>query len=139
MTQTRRFNPSQFDYSGILEIENALWPDCPTTLSELKHSDKYRDPKYFFQRLVLERKKTIVAYCEYGERYWSHVPGLFFLHISVHPDFQRQGYGTTLHNKILNHLSKFHPEKLYSWTREDKPSGYDFLKKYGYKWLCSNY
>ncbi|MCK5597707.1 MAG: GNAT family N-acetyltransferase, partial [Candidatus Eisenbacteria sp.] len=57
----RPFNYSDADYQALVDISNAVWPDRPSVPQAAKENDKRRDPKYYFQRLVVESDGEIVA------------------------------------------------------------------------------
>ena len=128
----RPFNYSDTDYQAICDVSNAVWPDRPSVPQGTKENDKRRDPKYYFQRLVVEKDEGIVASAIYGESDWTHVPGKFFVRMQVHPDHQRQGIGTTLYDRIMSDLAERSPTIFESHAREDRPQGMNFLEKRGY-------
>ena len=128
----RPFNYSDTDYQAICDVSNAVWPDRPSVPQGTKEHDKRRDPKYHFQRLVVEKDEGIVASAIYGESDWTHVPGKFFVRMQVHPDHQRQGIGTTLYDRIMSDLAERSPTIFESHAREDRPQGMNFLEKRGY-------
>ncbi len=129
----RPFNYSDEDYQALCDVSNAVWPDRPSVPQATKEHDKRRDPKYYFQRLVVERGGEIVASANYGESDWTHVPGKFSINIHVHPDHQRQGVGTRLYDRIMEDLAERGPTIFEAHAREDRPEGMSFLEKRGYK------
>ena len=129
----RPFNYSDTDYQALADISNAVWPDRPSVPQATKENDKRRDPKYYFQRLVVESDGEIVASAIYGESDWTHVPGKFFAMMQVHPDHQRKGIGTALYDHIMKDLEGRGPKIFESHAREDMPEGMGFLEKRGYK------
>jgi GNAT superfamily N-acetyltransferase len=129
----RPFNYSDADYQALSDISNAVWPDRPSVPQGTKEQDKRRDPKYYFQRLVVESDGEIVASAICGESDWTHVPGKFFTMIQVRPDHQRAGIGTALYDHIMGDLAERGPTIFESHAREDMPEGMNFLEKRGYK------
>ena len=129
----RPFNYSDADYQSLADISNAVWPDRPSVPQATKEHDKRRDPKYYFQRLVVESDGEIIASAICGESDWTHVPGKFFTMIQVHPDHQRNGIGTALYDHIVKDLAERSPKIFESHAREDRPEGMGFLEKRGYK------
>jgi hypothetical protein len=61
MMSIRPFDFSDADYQALADISNAVWPDRPSVPQATKENDKRRDPKYYFQRLIVERGEEIVA------------------------------------------------------------------------------
>jgi len=129
----RPFNYSDADYQEICDVWNAVWPDRPGVPQAIKESDKRRDPKYYFQRLVVEDGEGIVASAIYGESDWTHVPGKFFISVQVHPDHQRQGVGTALYDHIISDLAERSPTIFEAHAREDKAEGINFLEGRGFR------
>ena len=54
MFTIRPFEQKDSEYEAVVSLENAVWPDYPGTIEEWKHRDNSRDPRYLFQRLVIE-------------------------------------------------------------------------------------
>ena len=133
MLKFREFNNSDFDYEGIVNLDNIIWPEFPGTVSERKYYDENRNPKYLFKRLVVEAERKIIAYASVMEPVWSYQPGKYSIDISVHPDFQRKGIGTKLFNKVLKMIADRNPNKLSMYAREDKLGSIAFLKKNKFK------
>ena len=97
---------SDADYAAAVEIDNAIWPEYPSTVEEWRHGDASRDPKYLYKRYLVEREGQIVAVGFYGHAAWAHKPGKFALNMLVHPAHQRQGIGGALyrHNQLRDNL-----------------------------------
>ncbi len=133
MFTIRPFKEEDSEYEAVIVVENAVWPDYPGTIEEWKHRDNTRDPKYLFRRLVIEVEGKIVAHGIYCEPWWSIKPGKYYINLSVHPDYQRQGIGTALYNYVMDILAEHDPVKLISDTREDKSDAVRFLTKRGFK------
>jgi mycothiol synthase len=74
----------------------------------------------------------IVAFSRYGESEWASVPGKYFVGVEVHPDRQRQGYGTAMYDHVSAALTERDPLFFTADTREDKPDFIRFLTKRGF-------
>jgi len=133
MFAIRPFEDNDAEYEAVVAVWNAIWPTLLETVEEWKYSDKIRDTKYLYQRLVVEVTNQIVAYASYGECAWSHKPGKYFIDISVHPGYQRRGIGTALYDNTVHILADHHPITFTSYTREDKPQAICFLTQRGFK------
>jgi len=133
MFTIRPFEQRDSEYEAVVSVENAVWPDYPGTIEEWKHKDNSRDPRYLFQRLVVEVDGKIVAHGIYCEPWWSIKPGKYYINVSVRPDHQRHGIGTAFYNHVMDILSEHDPVKLMSDTREDKADAVRFLTKRGFK------
>ena len=134
MVTMRPFDETDADYRAVVDIFNAIWPEYPMSVSQLKHWDTCRNPKYKYTRILGELDGRAVASCVFGESQWTHVPGKYFVGVNVHPDFQRRGIGTQLYDHIVSVIAGYEPkpEALTSDTREDKPAYVRFLTKRGF-------
>jgi GNAT superfamily N-acetyltransferase len=141
--ETRPFSPTDTDYAAVIAVDNAIWPDNPMVLDELKHTDKHRDTNYLYQRLMMVWEGSIVGFAYYRENPYSYQPGKYRISIQVHPDFEGRGIGTAVYNHILARLQqqKHKPVLLESGTRDTKPQSVRFLEKRGFtcvmRWLRS--
>ncbi|MEU0092544.1 GNAT family N-acetyltransferase [Kribbella sp. NPDC006257] len=61
---------------------------------------------------------------------WSPQPGEYHVSIAVHPDYRRQGIGTTLAEAVDEHLAKQEVSRVLSSATE---SGVEFALKHGYQ------
>lgn len=121
------------DYEHLVRIYNAVWPDNLTAVGEWQHLDRTRDPKYFYQRMLVELNGQVVGYAVYQEPSWSYKPGKYFIMAAVHPDHQGHGVGGALYNHMQAVLAPRQPRMLVSATRENKPRAIRFLEARGFK------
>jgi GNAT superfamily N-acetyltransferase len=133
MVRLRLFDGSDADYSAIVEVASAVWPNMPVSADEWKHYDEAVDPQYFFARLLAENEGRVVGNGVFMEPFWSHRPGKYYIDIEVHPDFQNQGIGTRIYDEIVQRLAERNPMLFVSSTREDQPGGIHFLEQRGYQ------
>jgi mycothiol synthase len=130
----RPFNPTETEYCQLIGIWNTVWPESQTEVEEYKYLDQQRDPNHFYQRLVVEKNGRIIAYGVYCETWWSKKPLKYHFNLTVHPEFQKQGIGTTFYNHVQNILAQrpdFHT--LTAETRENKVNAIRFLNRRGFK------
>jgi len=134
MVTIRPFDESDEDYQTVVDIVNALWPEYPISVEQMKHWDASREKKYRFTRIMGELDGKVVASGVYGESSWTHVPGKYFVAVNVHPDFQRRGIGTRFYDHMVTEIAGYDPKPttLTSDTREDKPDYVRFLTKRGF-------
>ncbi len=141
--EIRPFSSTTIDYAAVIAVDNAIWPDNPMVLDELKHTDKHRDANYLYQRLMMVWEGNIVGFAYYRENPYSYQPGKYHVSIQVHPDFEGRGIGTAVYEYILTCLQqqKHKPVLLESGTRDTKPQAVRFLEKRGFvrvmRWLRS--
>jgi GNAT superfamily N-acetyltransferase len=133
MIKIRAFEKNDNDYTAIVALENAVWPDYARTVEEQKHSDATRDSRYLFERFVVEVEGQIAASCIYCEPWWSIKPGKYYINISVHPQFRRRGIGRACYDHIVGELAERDPVLLTADTREDQTDALRFLAKRGFQ------
>ncbi|MFH1689883.1 MAG: GNAT family N-acetyltransferase [Candidatus Eisenbacteria bacterium] len=129
----RPFDKSDEDYRAAVDVSNANWPEELAAPESWQHRDKHRDEKYLFGRVVGEVDGKVAAYSSYGESSWAHVAGKYFIHIEVHPDHQRNGYGAAIYDHVTGLLAERDPLFFTADTREDKPDFIRFLTKHGFE------
>lgn len=131
--QLRQFNQSPADYQAITDLENAIWPDMPSTVESMRHSHDTRPKDIYWQEHVAVMDDRIVGFVALGETFWSWSPGKFSVYVVVDPAHQRQGIGRQLYDYGLAQLQAAHQVKaLTAGTREDKPDSLQFLKSRGF-------
>lgn len=129
----RPFQESEADYGALTALQNAVWPDFPSTVEEWRHRDETRDPRYLFCRFVAEVQGRMVAVGHYCEPWWSMEPGKYHLEIDVHPDSRRRGIGSALYDRFMADLAESQPTKLTANTRENQVEAVQFLTRRGFK------
>ena len=63
----RPFVPSEASYQALADIESAVWPDKPKTITGLIYSDQTRNPDYLYCRLIVEVDGRMVGVGSYQE------------------------------------------------------------------------
>jgi len=128
--EIRSFVPE--DYPALLEIQNAIDPENPTTLSEIRFQDEHREADKVFARLVARRNGEIVGFATYAHFTEGFHPRKFYVDIGVLPRARRQGVGSALYEATFHSLARYDPIRLRSGTREDPPEAVAFLRKRGF-------
>ena len=127
---TRKFDGYDEDYEAVVIISNACNPDNLGTVEEWKASDSNQNPEHMRERLVAIANEEIVGFVTYGVAHWSHQKGKYFINVSVHPDFRKQGIGSTLYESALQQLEdQGELTALVSSTRQHQKDGIRFLEK----------
>jgi len=129
----RPFNRTDADYEACVGVSDANWPEELAAAESWKYRDEHREEKYLFGRVVGEVDGKVIAYSSYGESAWAYVAGKYFIHVEVHPDHQRRGYGGALYDHVTGILAERDALFLTADTREDKPDFIRFLTKRGYE------
>ncbi len=129
----RPFIPEDAEYEAMVGINNANWPDELSAVESLKYRDKTRNPKFLFHRVVGEVGGKIVGYGGCLESEWCHKPGKYVLWVQVHPDHQRNGYGSAIYDHLVEFLEAHDPIEFGADTREDRAECIRFLENRGFE------
>jgi len=129
----RPFVPTDAEYQAMVGINNANWPDELSAVESLKYRDRTRNPKFLFHRVVGEVGGEIVGYGGCLESEWCHKPGKYVLWVQVHPDHQRNGYGSAIYDHLVEFLAAHDPIELGADTREDRGECIRFLENRGFE------
>jgi len=127
----RSFTPEE--YPVLCAIANAIEPEYPTSEEELRYDDEHRDPKCRFQRWMAEWDGVTVAFGDYVQSAGMYHPQKFSVGVSVHPEFQGRGIGSTLYRHVMEALEPFDPILLRAGVREDRARAVRFLQDRGYR------
>ena len=120
------------DYPSVIDVLNAVHPDYPDTVEELRFYDEHRDPKCRFDRWLAERDGTVVGIGQCGHAAgWFH-PRKFWMDLSVHPEHQGRGVGSRLYQRVVDTLRPLDPMLIRSGAREDKLHSVQFLLNRGF-------
>ena len=127
MLSFKPFEYTDQEYRVFSEIWNAYYPDEVYAPDELRHEDDLRDPKYIFQRFVVEGNDGIIGFCAYRETPFEYEPGK--LHLAIYLDRDHLGFSNqnALYNFLIEQVAQHNPTKLVSMAREDKPEGSIFI------------
>ncbi len=120
------------DYVAVADIGNAIYPDYRYSPEELRYDDEHFDKKYIFKRYVAEVGQRVVGYAEYNHMPQMFHPQKFWLYVGVHPNFQRQGIGRALYERIESDLRALNAVRAFASAREDYPRSVAFLQKNGF-------
>ena len=120
-------------YQGVAEVINALYPEIPTSGSEIEAGDARRDPRFKFQRWVAIQENQVVGVAAYNQSVWFNHPQKFMLWIGVRPENQRCGIGSRLYETVMHALQPFDPMALRTTATEDLLQSRRFLEKRGFQ------
>lgn len=126
---------SAADLPALVGIHNAINPDLPTTVEEMRQEISRIDrTRYVAEWLVATTTggDEVVAYGGYRHVPWAHHPEKFFSFVNVHPDHQGKGIGCRLMDAILSAVRARGGRRVKAWTREDRARGLAFLRRYGF-------
>ena len=123
------------DYPAIVKIHNSLnivWPERPRTPEGWAEADRNRNPKCKYGRWVAVKDGDVVGFGSYGQNIFEYHPQRFNVSIEVSPNYQRQGVGSALYDRIMAELQPFDPRILRADAFTNLPQGFLFLQKRGF-------
>lgn len=131
----RPFAYSDADYAAKAALQKVVNPSATVTIEKLKFWDEWWDPKFRRASFLVELADQTVATGSYAEWIWWYEPGRYYLSLEVHPQFRRQGIGTTLYDHLQQQLAAEKPQgKIFMTTcRENQPETIRFLSKRGFQ------
>lgn len=121
------------DYSTIVAINNAVFPDYSDSEEEIRFWDENRAAKCRCQRWLAQSDGEAVGFAYYGQSSDTYHPRKFFLNALVLPEYRRQGIGGTLYDRVVAELAPFEPLELRCEVYvQDGSAGVVFLEGRGY-------
>ena len=123
------------DYPAAVNIHNSLnivWPEQPRTPEGWAEADRNQNPKCKYKRWVVVKDGDVVGFGSYGQNIFEYHPHRFNVNIEVSPNYQRQGFGAALYDRIMADLQPFDPHVLRADAFTNLPQGFPFLKKRGF-------
>lgn len=143
---TTRFRIEEFDYSDAsytecVEIMNLQYELYADSIDSWKRSDKNRDPKRYFKRLVVRdvQRDKFVAVGAVTNVHWGFHPRKYALDVLVHPHCEGQGIGKSLYNALRDDVAATNPISFESDTASHKQRGIRFLEDRGYELKTREY
>jgi len=128
----RPFEHGERDYKNISDIWNAIFPNDPVTVQEIKFDFENMPKKIKWQSFFVEQDNRPIAQGGYRHFQSSFHPQKFMLSIRVLPDYRRQGIGTNLYKHILEQLEPLNPKFLKAFIDDDGKGGLEFARKLGF-------
>lgn len=120
------------DYQASAEINNAVDPDWPTTPASLREEDDRREPDCGYHRWVAELRKDVVATGYYIQPPERFNPDRYNVVLQVHPDFQCQGIGGALYDRMVDELRRRNARVLRTCAREDSEVAVSMIERRGF-------
>ena len=129
----RYFNPTDEEYAAVVAIQALNFPVTPGTVADWKHGDATRDPKYPFQREVVEIDGNIVAVGDYGQNSFSFHPQKYNFWVAVHPDYHAAGIREAYLAHVIDTLADKDLIAIVTSAAEYQTSQIAFLEANGFK------
>lgn len=139
MITIREFTHSDRDFEALVAIQNADWPDEPTTLENIKYWEENRNKKYLRQRFLVEETvggtTDVIAECGTWESTWSHVPGKYGVGFGIYPEYAGQGIEEQMYEHLMAFLDQREekPKILDTFMREDRTERIQFFTDRGFE------
>lgn len=141
MFTIRPFRGTHQDYMQAIAVRNAIWPEYPITVTEMKTRDETRSRRVRWGRYLVEKDGRPVGFGGYFQTPWMYHPRKFQVELGILPAFRGRGLGTALFEHILRELEPFEPTMLLTTVREDYEDGVRFALRHGFQevmrmWEC---
>lgn len=122
------------DYPALARINDSLFPDHPYFLKRVEYEDScYGRTRYRMKRFIAEvGSGQVVGFGEYKHIFFSFHPQRFALGIDVDSQWQRQGIGGMLYDRVMHELTAEGAKvtsPLVPWSSD---TGIRFVKKRGF-------
>ncbi|MEM7125523.1 MAG: GNAT family N-acetyltransferase [Chloroflexota bacterium] len=139
MITIRPFEETESDFEALVTIQNAEWPDEPTTLENIKFWEENRNKNYLRQRFLIEKEidgqTQVIAECGTWESAWSYVPGKYGIGFGIQPEYACQGIEAIMYDHVMDFLNQREPQPkvLNSFMREDRTERVNFFTDRGFE------
>lgn len=128
----RPFNGSDADYAAVAAVGNAVAPEYPDSVEEIKHNDAARPAHIVYRRFVAELDGVAVGVASFGQMLGMYHPQKFSVYAGVIPSEQGRGIGRALYATLLQQLAPLDPLSLRTNLREDGLRAMRFLRERGF-------
>ncbi len=125
-----------FDYEAVAELVKVVYPELQMTPEDWRNEDKTFEGNHFIRRRYVAINSSTGKFIGFGvisHTTLSFHPQKFRMQILVHPNFRRQGVGSTLYEKLMADLKDLNPISVHSNVREEQKGAIAFLHKRGFK------
>ncbi|OLE69686.1 hypothetical protein AUF78_09965 [archaeon 13_1_20CM_2_51_12] len=129
--EMREFDPT--DYSRLVEIYSANYPDYPRSEGEWRSRDESLDrSKYYLQRYSFLENDVIVGFGVVSHVTDMFHPRKFWIEILVDPVSQGRGIGGAIYDRLTAELEKLNAVIAWAGGREDLPRLTGFYQRRGF-------
>lgn len=133
MLTIRPFNYSDDDYRTAIAISAAVFDEPPESLAEWKHDDQTRNKAYPYERDMVLRDHTVIAFVETFQSQFAYHPQKYECRIFVHPAHDAPDIRPLVLDHALKRLAGKDLIALTSGMLDDKPEAMRFFADYGFK------
>ena len=121
------------DYSAVVALGNAVYPDYPWSEEEVRHWDsRFTAPGITWERLLAEAQGQVLGVAEYHHDPYAYDPQKLSIDVMVHPTHQGRGVGSRLYDELRIRMAPLDPVLLWANTRETFAQSIQFLQRRGF-------
>jgi len=123
------------DYEAVVAVNNAVFPDRPSTPEEWRYDDEHFEKKYVNERYVAAQPGSgeILGFAGFWHVPWAYHPRKFGMEVRVHPLLRRQGIGTALWREVEDRLRGRRAISVKTQIWEAMPEGLAFASRAGFR------
>ena len=124
---------SEPDYETVARLHTAVYPDTPTTATEVGDWVREQIGRGLYSQWILaaeQRTEAVVGGVWFHQR--KVHPQKYFLRGYVHPDWAHRGIGRRLMEAALEALHARDAQEVKSFARADQPRSVAFLERAGF-------
>jgi GNAT superfamily N-acetyltransferase len=130
--EMREFDPT--DYSRLVEIYNANYPDYPRSFGEWRSRDESLDrSKYYLQRYAFLENNAIVGFGVVSHVTDMFHPYKFWVELLVDPMSQGRGVGAVIFERLDGELKKLNAMTAWAGSKENLPRLTGFYQRRGFE------
>ncbi len=130
--EMREFDPA--DYSRLVEIYDANYPDYGRSVGEWRSRDESLDrSKYYLQRYAFLENNAIVGFGVVSHVTDMFHPYKFWVELLVDPMSQGRGVGAVMFERLDGELKKLNAMTAWAGSRENLPRLTGFYQRRGFE------
>jgi GNAT superfamily N-acetyltransferase len=131
----RKAEYGDFDIEAVVRIARAIRPDSIESVAEhVEWHELQRSAGKSCDRWLVSVDGHVVGSAYVGQSSVFALPSeVITVHVAVHPNHQRQGYGRELLERAEATASEQHREKAYSYSDETQPRSIRFAEQAEYR------
>jgi GNAT superfamily N-acetyltransferase len=121
------------DLTTIVQIQNAAWPNIPTSVEQEKHHVETASDDYLRVWEIIEVNEQPVAFGRYYQGAWSYHPDKYRVQIAVRPESEDPAIRPAYFKHVREALVARHPQAFIVSLPENDEQGLAYLKENGYR------
>jgi len=117
------------DAEAVAALRRVVYTYKVMSAAATRHMITVQAPGERFLALVAESGGELIAWGSAGLNIWTSEPGQSHLSIYVHPDHRKHGLGTTLADRLHQHLTEIGSVRVRAFVQ---PESLEFARDLGY-------